>query len=297
MELRRMDPAALDLSLGRIRQLPDGEVRRMMVSIRSKGQLSPVVAACRDGALILVDGFVRQLAATRLGLDSILVEVVELSAVQMKAQVYLRNRERGLVLVEECRLVRELVEVDGLSQVEVGDLLERHKTWICRRLALARQVSRHLLDDLALGLLGVGSLGKLAQLPARNQEELWAVSRRAGLSPRDTMTLVELWQRAPDPAARSFVLEHPTEAIRRAREKPEAPMDPRLGIAGQELLAGLVGMRRQSLRLLRRLRDGLGEMPPEGVALIAKAWRKAREDSEEFLREVQAWTERARGEG
>ena len=295
MQLRREDPVGLDLSLGRLRQLPEPTVSRMMASLRSKGQLSPLAVAEHEGRLMLVDGFVRHLAAQRLGLETLLVEVVQLSVVQMKAQVYLRNRERGLLLIEECRLVRELVEVDRLSQVEVGDLLERHKSWVCRRLSLSRQVSSHLLDDLALGLLGGGSLRKLAQLPTRNQEELWAVAQRDGLGSRDTGDLAELWQRAPNPESRDFLLAHPREALERAREKPVPPVDPRLGEAAQELVAGLVSMRRLCLRLLRRLRDGLGELPPEGVTQIVHVRAQAEEDSRLLLAEVSAWTVKASG--
>ncbi|MBM4320401.1 MAG: hypothetical protein FJ125_10670 [Deltaproteobacteria bacterium] len=109
-----------------------------------------------------------------------LVEVVQLSPVQMKVQLYLRNRERGLLLLEECRLVRELCDLDGLSQVEVGVLLERHKSWVCRRLSLYRSLSPHLLEELSLGGLGEGSLRRLAQLPARNQEQLMAVVKKYG---------------------------------------------------------------------------------------------------------------------
>ncbi len=290
MLLRREDPVALDLSLGRLRQLPEPAVSRMMASLRSKGQLSPLAVAEHEDRLMLVDGFVRHLAAQRLGLETVLVEVVRLSAVQMKAQVYLRNRERGLLLIEECRLVRELVEVDRQSQVEVGDLLERHKSWVCRRLSLSRQVSPHLLDDVALGLLGEGSLRKLAQLPARNQDELWAVAQRDGLGSKDTGELAELWQRAPDPESRGFLLAHPREALERARKKPKPPVDPRLGAAGQELVAGLVSLRRLCLRLLRRLQDGLGEIPPEGVTQIVRARAQADEDSRLLLHEVSAWT-------
>lgn len=295
MLLRREEPVALDLSLGRLRQLPEPVVRRMVESLRSKGQLTPLAVAEHEGRLMLVDGFVRHLAAVRLGLETVLVEVVQLSAVQMKAQVYLRNRKRGLLLIEECRLVLELVEVDRLNQVEVGDLLERHKSWVCRRLSLSRQVSPHLMDDVALGLLGEGSLRKLAQLPARNQEELWAVAQREGLGSRDTGQLAELWQRAPDPEARGFLLAHPREALDRAQKKPVPPVDPRLGAAGQELVAGLVSMRRLCLRLLRRLRDGLGELPPEGVVQIVRARAQADEDCRLLLREVSSWTVKARG--
>jgi len=79
--------------------VPAGAVREKVESLKSKGQLSPLVAAEQDGVLVLVDGFVRHLAATHLGLETLLVEVVQLSPVQMKVQLYLRNRERGLLLL------------------------------------------------------------------------------------------------------------------------------------------------------------------------------------------------------
>jgi len=296
MELRRVDPAALDLSLSRLRQLPEGAIAAKQESLRSKGQLSPLVAASNEGRLVLIDGFVRHMAAVRLGLESVLVEVVRVSPVQMKAQVYLRNRERGLRLIEECRLVRELVELDRLSQVEVGDLLERHKSWVCRRLSLSRQVSPRLLEDLSLGLLGEGSLRRLAQLPSRNQEELWAVAQRDGLSPKDTGILVELWQQAPDAEARQYLLEQPADAIRQARSVPEAPVDPRLGTAGQELLAGLVALQQMSLRVVRRVKHGLGELPPEGVGMLSKAREQADEHCRLALRHVELFVDAVGGD-
>lgn len=289
MELRSVPPSGLDLSLSRLRQLPDGAIRVKEESLRSKGQLTPLVAAESEGRLVLVDGFVRQMAAVRLGLDSVLVEVVVLSPVQMKAQVYLRNRERGLALIEECRLVQELVEVDRLSQVEVGDLLERHKSWVSRRLLLSRQVSPSLLADAAVGLLGEGSLRKLALLQPRNQEEVWAASQRDGLSPRDTRTLVELFRRAPDPESRRYLLEQPGDAVRRARGTPAATEDPRLDRASRELLTSLVVLRRTSLRVLARIRDGLGELPASGKQQIVEMADRARTDCESALRAVAGW--------
>lgn len=291
MELHRTELSKLGLSLGRLRQIPEPAVRAMTESLRSKGQLSPLVAARgEDRTLILVDGFVRHLAATRLGLDTLLVEIVDLSPIQMKAQLYLRNRERGLLVIEECRLVHKLVELDGLSQVEVGDLLEQqHKSWACRRLALLAQVSPNLVEETELGLLSAGTLRKLAQLPPRNQEEVWAAARRSELGTRDTSQLIELWRRAPDPEARRFVLTHPQEALRLARGKPLTPQDVRLGAAGEEVLRSLDILRRTSLRLARRLRDGLGELAPKGRKLLGEAHQRAQEDCHGALGDLGRW--------
>lgn len=296
MELRRLELSKLALSLGRLRQIPEPAVRAMTESLRTKGQLSPLVASkAEDHTLILVDGFVRHLAASKLSLGTVLVEIVELSPVQMKAQLYLRNRERGLGVLEECRLVRELVEVDGLSQVEVGDLLERHKSWVCRRLALFSQVSPALIEQAELGLLPAGSLRKLAQLPPRNQVELWTAARRAEVgTTSDLSQLIELWRRAPDTEARRFVLAHPQEALRLSRAKVETPQDLRLGPAGEEVLRSLDILRRTSLRLSRRLRDGVGEIAPEGRVLLTEAHQRAQSDCQGALDELSRWLGGAR---
>ena len=289
MEIRDLDPADLDLSLGRLRQVPESAVRAMVSSWRSKGQLSPLVAAKGGARLVLVDGFARQAAARRLGLRSVKVEVVELSTAQMKAQVYLRNRERGLLLVEECRLVGELHDQDGLNQVQIGDLLERHKSWVCRRLQLQRELSPRLLEDLSLGLLGAGSLRRLAQLPARNQEELVAVARRDGLSPRDTSALIDLWRRTSDPEARCWLIDHPGDALSRARGHRDEVCDPRLTEAARHLMAALITLSAASLRLRHRLEQGLGEMRPEAIELIAVQQQRSHEHCREAFSALAAW--------
>jgi ParB-like chromosome segregation protein Spo0J len=290
MQLRHVDPDSLDLSLGRLRQIPEPAIKAMEASLRSKGQLSPLVASSLpDGRLVLVDGFARQLAAKRLGMATVAIEIFDLSPVQMKAQLYLRNRERGLRLLEECRLVRELVEVDQQSQVEVADLLERHKSWVCRRLALIVALSPYVVEEAELGRLLPGALRKLALLPARNQEELWAAAQRAELEPREVERLIDLWRRAPDAEARRFVLEQPTEALRIARGQPEPSMDVRLGKAGEEIRSVLEQLRRASLRLARRVREGVGPLPPEGIAVLAESRRETRAEVDQALAALEGW--------
>jgi len=278
LEIRRVPLVDLDLALARLRQLPDAPVREKVASLRAKGQLSPLVACDCDGKLVLVDGFLRYQAALRLGLDALHVAVVSLPAAQMKAQVYLRNRERGLLLLEECRLVSELVDVDGLSQVEIADLLERHKSWVCRRVGMFRSLSPHLLADGALGLLPGGAIRRLAQLQARNQEQLVAAATRDGLPAADMGALADLYRRAPDPLARSYVLEHPHDALERARRKPEARLEPRLGEAGTELLQALVALRQSCLRVATRAGRGLGALPHDAVTQLSTAAAAAERD-------------------
>lgn len=271
MDVRLVALSDLNLTLARLRQLPEAPVREKTESLRRKGQLSPLVAADQDGSLVLVDGFLRYQAALRLGLTSLLVDIVRLPPAHMKAQVYLRNRERGLLLIEECRLVQELCDLDGLTQIEIADLLERHKSWVCRRLALFRSVSPHLLAHEAVGCLTGGSIRRLAQLPPRNQEEVMAAVLRDGIALPDVGALCDLFRRAPDPIARLYLLEHPQDALTLARRSPESSNDPHLGPAAQELLKSLRALRFISLRIQRHAQTDLGAIPPEGIHALSSA--------------------------
>jgi ParB-like chromosome segregation protein Spo0J len=278
MDIRLVPLQDLNLALARLRQLPEASVSEKVESLRRVGQLSPLAAAHCDGTLVLIDGFLRYQAALRLGLDALLVAVVTLPSAQMKAQVYLRNRERGLLLLEECRLVQELCDVDHLAQVEIADLLERHKSWVCRRLGMFRSLSPHLLTDGALGGLPGGAIRRLAQLPARNQEQLMAAANRDAIAPADVGALAELFRRAPDPSAKGYVLDHPHDALERARRKAETKLDPRLGEAGQDLLAGLTALRQVGLRVAGRATRGLGALPHDAVTQLTTATAAAERD-------------------
>ena len=286
MQLRHIDPKDLSLTLRRLRQVPEAAVRDKLESLRNRGQMSPLAAAEQEGELVLVDGFARQAAAVRLGLTTVAVEVVQLTAVQMKAQLYLRNRERGLALLEECRLVRELCEVDGLSQVEVAAVLERHKSWVSRRLGMWKALSPRLLSEGVVAELGTGSIRRLALLPVCNQEELVAVSCREGLGVQQTAQLIELWRRAPDSPARRYLLEHPRRALELAQAEAQEALDPRLGRSAAKLHTSLVVMRQAALRAIRQAQVGVEELPESGADILRTACEQAERDCPWAVREV-----------
>jgi len=65
--------------------------------------------------------------------------------------------------------VHALVRNDGLTQVEVAELLGRHKSWVCRRLALLEKLGPEGRADLQVGLLTATAARQLVRLPAGNQ--------------------------------------------------------------------------------------------------------------------------------
>ncbi len=289
MTAARIDPNLLDLTLGRLRTIPESAIEAMMASLRAKGFLNPMIAASREGRPMLVDGFVRRAAAVRIGLERVPVELLTLSPIEMKAQMVVRNRERGLHLIEECRVVRDLVEADKLSQVEVSDLLERHESWVSRRLSLIRCLSPHLVEEVVMGELPPGCVKRLALLHTRNQEEIWAAALRTKLSPTQTRQLIDLWRVAPSSDARAWLLEHPVESLAIARGEQKPAIDARLGRAGEDLRRSLDIMRRSALRARRRLNDGLGEICAAGREILADTRSMTADECNSALAELRDW--------
>ena len=136
-ELRALPLEAFDERYRRYRlSIPEAE-RAMAGSLRRHGQMSPVVVCVREESAVLVDGFKRLAAARSLrGLGTLLARRVELDERSAQAAVYALNCVgRQPQELEEAWIVQALVREDRLSQVEVAELLGRHKSWVCRRLA------------------------------------------------------------------------------------------------------------------------------------------------------------------
>jgi hypothetical protein len=62
--------------------------------------------------------------------------VIEADERSAKAAIYGERASGKTSELEEAWIVHALVREDGLPQVEVTDLFGRHKSWVCRRLAL-----------------------------------------------------------------------------------------------------------------------------------------------------------------
>ncbi len=256
-QVKTMELDELDLELGRVRCPPPARVEALRLDLGRHGQLSPLVARLQlNGPPQLLDGFKRLRAAREMGWTTLEVGCLEATASTALALMLSLNRRFGLSPVEEALVVRELITT-GLNGVEVGHLLGRHKTWVCRRLGLLERLAPELQEDMKLGLLEPGVARRLLALPRGNQVEMAAVVRQAGLGVRQTETLVGLWRRATSDEAKRFVLSHPTEALAAAETKPDVTVDPRLSSQGQWTQRRLRTVMRAMSQLAETLGSGL----------------------------------------
>jgi ParB-like chromosome segregation protein Spo0J len=173
--------------------------RNMRQSLQKFGQLTPVVT-CRNvsGEQELLDGFKRLRAGRQLGFSELTVRPLEVSLRACKAVLLQLNRVgRGISGLEEALVVHSLYHEDGLTQVEIGVLLGRHKSWVCRRLALIERLSDEAQQRIRLGLLPASFGAELARLQRCNQDLLLESIGKHHLSWRETRKVVTALENSP----------------------------------------------------------------------------------------------------
>lgn len=254
-EVRPLPLQALGEHYRRYR-LPDAEAEAAMTrSLERYGQIAPLVVWLREETPEVIDGFKRLAAArTMPRLRTLSARRLPGDERSAKAAIYGLNREgRPTRELEEAWIVQALVREDGLTQVEAAELLGRHKSWVCRRLALLEKLAIEAREDLRLGLLSVTAARSLVRLPAGNQAEVLVTARREGLSSVEVRDVVELLEQAASREQEEYILAKPRDALEQAQGHERRAWDPRLSAAGNRI-GRQVGM---LLDLLARMENWL----------------------------------------
>ena len=276
-------PNQLDLSLAHLRQCSESSIKKMVSSLEKCGQLNPIIAAGDEKNFILVDGFKRQQAAVIIGMDKLSTQVLPLSKVNMKAYIYLLNRNDGFSFIEECLLIHELVEKDGLTQTEISVMLERHKSWVSRRLNIYRNLNSKVIDDIRTGLIPSGSGRSLAQLPQCNQVDFSAAILRDNLKVNEIKRLVNLWKKADSPESKRFVVEKSRKALELSQMDYVEKIDPRMPQSVRGLYKAVCNLRKNALILKQQSMKGFGAMNMEIETILYQALEKTDKESQEAI--------------
>lgn len=287
--LRWAEEGPLELQLDEIGQsygryrlhIPELE-QGMMRSLASYGQLSPIVVVVNEGRFELIDGFKRLGAARKLEtMDRLLARLIEADERSAKAAIYGLNRAGGRTReIEEAWIVYGLVREDGLTQVEVAELLGRHKSWVCRRLALIEKLGTQAREELQVGLLTPTAARQLVRLPSGNQAEILELVRREGLSANELTGIVDLWLECPGRIQQQYILGRPREALAQQKGMDLGSHDPRLSTSGNRIfrqLGSLLGqLSRMEVWLAHQGRTGI---TPEDRRILQPRFEKLSRDA------------------
>lgn len=235
--MNELKVTAIDERYGRLRIVQPAAERAVRESMRRLGQLVPIVVCERGDVFAIVDGFKRLAAGRALKMDTLQARVMPLSeTAAIGALLSLNRGGPGLSDLEQALVVRALCRDHGLSQIEIAELLGRHKSWVCRRLALAERLDTAIADDVRAGLVSSTVARELARLPCGNQVPVAAAIRRDVLTSRDAARLVTLFAKTSGATQQRYLLEHPREALQAlGPHTPFVAHDPRLGPLTQRL--------------------------------------------------------------
>ena len=235
-DVRLLDVARLGDRYRRYRFTDPEAESAMAGSLRRYGQLSPLVVCLREETHEVLDGFKRLAAARILGLKTLGARLLEADERAAKAAIYgLNDTGRRPHEWEEAWIVHALVREDGMTQVEVAELLGRHKSWVCRRLALVEKLAGEVREDLRLGLLSGRAARSLVRLPAGNQGGVLASLHRDDLTADELNGVVDLLLAAPGQSQQEYILAQPRQALKQAHHESGWAWDPRLSQTGNRL--------------------------------------------------------------
>jgi hypothetical protein len=278
-------------------RLPDAAAEAAMAGSLSRyGQLSPLAVCLREERPEVLDGFKRVAGSRGMpGSVSLQARLVEVDEPTAKAIILGLNGIGGRMKeLEEAWIVQALVREDGLSQIQVAELLQRHKSWVCRRLALLERLSEECRDDLQLGLLSPTMARQLTRLPAGNQAAVVAATRREHLTAAEVHGVVDLLVACTGRPEAEFVLAEPRRALRQAQIESLPAWDPRLSASGNRVLRQMGSLLGGLSRMENWLRHrGRADLAPCDRSVLSPSFQRLSRDaravaelSEDLLTEI-----------
>lgn len=252
---------------------------RLMASLAAEGQLNPVLVVETPGereGYVLIDGYRRVRALERLGRDT--VEGVVLPLEEPGALIFRHCQEstQPRSALEDGWLLRELLELHGMSQAELSRRLQRSGSWVSRRLSLVRELPESVQELVRRGRVCSDAAAKYLVPLSRGKradcEELARNLASSYTSTRQVERVYAAWKTG-DAKLRRRIVQQPLLFLRSAEEARREP-DEGAGGPLQSVFEDLDILDAVSGRARRRVRElGTGARLPD---TLIESWLKAR---------------------
>ncbi|MBW2735980.1 MAG: ParB N-terminal domain-containing protein [Deltaproteobacteria bacterium] len=286
---RHLEFHQLELSYRAQRCQDSKRQAKLTASLCEQGQQSPVLVVeqlGREDRYVLIDGYRRVAALSRLGHDTILALVLPLDEVGAICLTHRMQGSQQRSAIEQGWMLQELIEGHGLSQVELGLRLGHSTSWVSRRLALVRDLPEGAQALVRRGRISpygaMRHLVPLARAKGSACEQLLAGLGEASLSVRQLGQLSRAWHSA-SPFERDHILEQPLLYLRLEEASPSPTDSARPeGLLRRDLDA----LRAIAHRARRVLGDELG--PINRLPLtIGGAWQQALRAFDELQKQME----------
>lgn len=234
-------------------------VEQLAQSIEAHGQQVPVVIVPQaSNQWILIDGYLRVSALTRLGSDTVEAEVWQCEPAQALVMFLASHQSRAWETIEEALLLQELHIHYGYSQNQLATQLGRDQSWVCRRLSLVKELPESILTTLIQGKLSLWSATRVLTPMARaipsHAEQLLQYLIQNPLSTRELKSFYAHYQQSTQ-AQRTDMVNQPDLFFKAQRLIANEAQAHRLRI-------GPEGKWQSQLRLVHKILTGLMPLAP-----------------------------------
>ena len=293
----QVEISQLERRYARLRIRDTAQDAKLLASLARDGQQSPVtvVAATEPERFVLIDGYARVAALTKLARDLVEVVVLSLSEAEALVRAHRLEGERRRSALEDGWLLQELIDRHGLSLAQLATRLGRSRSWVCRRLALVTVLPTSVQERVRRGQLSAQVatryLVPLARANAPQCESL--VANLAGYRPtvREAKQLYVAWRRG-DETQRKRIVESPRLFLKAA--EADEPMDE----VSARLLADLRALGAAARRSERRVDEGVYRDAGGHVRLrLMHAWSAARRSVQSLGTATSSWESPDAGPG
>lgn len=271
----------LELRYERLRKRHPQAERALLVSLAEIGQQVPIVVVSEAERFVLIDGYKRVRALTRLARDTVRATCWELAEVE--ALLLERGLRRGSEdALDQAWLLAELQERFGWSLEELARRFEHSKSWVSGRLALIQALPGAIQEQVRLGVLSAHAAMKylvpLARANALAAETLAAAILPLKPTTREVAALYAGWQ-SGTPRTRELILQSPRTFLQAQAAQSAPPPS-----ATQRLLEDLGALGGIARRAYRALQEGLLQQLIESERLeVQAAFARAKADLQRLL--------------
>ena len=153
----QVEISSFDLRYEGYRLRSVGTEKALLLSICACGIREPLAGVDKADQRILLDGFKRYRCAIKLNIG--VVPYLSLAGDEPAGIIELMriSNAKSLSILEQARLIDELINVHQMGNAEIATLLERSKAWVSVRSGIISQMSQRVMNQIFSGQFPVYS--------------------------------------------------------------------------------------------------------------------------------------------
>ena len=153
----QVEISSIDLRYEGYRLRSVGAEKALLLSISAQGIRDPLAGVDKAGERILLDGFKRYRCAIKLNIG--IVPYLSLAGDEAAGIIELMriSNAKSLSILEQARLIDELINVHQMCNAQIATLLERSKAWVSVRSGIISQMSPKVMNQIFNGKFPVYS--------------------------------------------------------------------------------------------------------------------------------------------